>query len=272
MMNQKREVIVKVASLFLCVVTSLFSFNVTADCRSDKYDSSGILKSIHDGDTLRLKDGRKIRLVGINTPEVARKGLSAEPFAVEATQYLKTILPVGKPVKLRFGEQVKDRYGRLLAHVFSEKGVNATAELIKKGYGFQVIIAPNDWSEACYQTLEQSVRKRKVGVWGHPHYSVKRAESTGLKSGFGVLSGEIERIVRTNKIVWIDLKGVVTLKVSQHHWEKFERAAKRLAVGRKIEVRGLLIDRKKGGKLLKKNQKRWLIPISHSAALTFLKK
>ena len=50
-----------------------------------------------DGDTLILDPGEAIRLVGINTPEMARDGRPAEPLALEARDTLVALLADGKP-------------------------------------------------------------------------------------------------------------------------------------------------------------------------------
>ena len=42
-------------------------------------------KSVYDGDTITLQDGTKVRLLGIDTPEIKEK----QPFALEAKKYTK---------------------------------------------------------------------------------------------------------------------------------------------------------------------------------------
>ena len=51
----------------------------------------GVAKVV-DGDTLRLVDGRSVRLIGINTPELGRDGRKAEPFAVAAQRRLRALV------------------------------------------------------------------------------------------------------------------------------------------------------------------------------------
>jgi endonuclease YncB( thermonuclease family) len=52
-----------------------------------------------DGDTLELSDGTKVRLIGVDTPELARAGRPAEPFAHEAARFTEQFLSQG-PVRL----------------------------------------------------------------------------------------------------------------------------------------------------------------------------
>ena len=80
---------------------------------------TGQVKKVYDGDTVLLSDGRKIRYLGINTPEWQ------EPFYLKAKQ-LNESLVMGKDVRLEFDEERVDKYGRLLAYVYvGEQMVNA---------------------------------------------------------------------------------------------------------------------------------------------------
>ena len=56
------------------------------DCPADRIDEYVEVADVHDGDTVRLVDGRKLRLIGFNTPELARDESPAEPLATEARQ------------------------------------------------------------------------------------------------------------------------------------------------------------------------------------------
>ena len=78
---------------------------------------------VYDGDTVKLKDGRRLRFIGINTPEVSRKGKPVQPLAEAARTALQDLLDTHNgTLLLQYGQQDHDRYGRLLAHVFLENG------------------------------------------------------------------------------------------------------------------------------------------------------
>ncbi|KAL9191301.1 hypothetical protein ACHAXT_001007 [Thalassiosira profunda] len=81
-------------------------------------------RSVYDGDTLTLEDGSKVRLLGIDTPEIKEK----QSFALEAKEYTKKYCH-GKDVWLTFeqaggggNDKNKDHYGRLLAHIWVPLG------------------------------------------------------------------------------------------------------------------------------------------------------
>lgn len=85
---------------------------------------TGRVKKVYDGDTVLLSDGRKIRYLGINTPEWQ------EPFYLKAKK-LNESLVMGKDVRLEFDKERVDKFSRLLAYVYvGEQMVNA--KLIKE--------------------------------------------------------------------------------------------------------------------------------------------
>lgn len=86
-----------------------------------------------DGDTLALANGARVRLQGINTPEVARDGRLAEPLADEATTFaLAFVNESGRRVTLTFGAERQDHYGRHLAFVWRGE-MMLNEELVRAG-------------------------------------------------------------------------------------------------------------------------------------------
>ena len=74
------------------------------------------LKKINDGDTITLENGRLVRFVGINTPEINHRNQNkSEPYAIEAKSLLEKYLHAGDRLYLVFDKIKQDKYGRLLA-------------------------------------------------------------------------------------------------------------------------------------------------------------
>lgn len=95
--------------LFLSITASLFA--------QERYGPYKISKFV-DGDTfwVRVEAGKsvKIRLIGVDTPEVKWEGLTEEqPGGKEASEYVKNLLK-GKKVLLEYDVQKYDPYGRTL--------------------------------------------------------------------------------------------------------------------------------------------------------------
>lgn len=85
-----------------------------------------------------LADGRSVRLIGVNAPELAHHGRPAEPLAQQAQRRLAELLrDSGQRVRLVNGQQARDHYGRVLAHAFDARGRNLEEQLLAEGLGFK---------------------------------------------------------------------------------------------------------------------------------------
>jgi micrococcal nuclease len=100
------------------------------DPRASTVLASGLVASVADGDTIRLADNRRVRLVQIDAPERP----SGECYAERAASTLTRLAPVGTEVTLRLDRALdrKDEHGRLLAYAFSGKQ-NLNLTLVKQG-------------------------------------------------------------------------------------------------------------------------------------------
>jgi len=97
---------------------------------------------IIDGDTFNTRKGEKIRLLGINTPEIQHDSSPAQPLGKEASSALKTLI-AGQQVRLSFDKEKKDKYGRTLAHVYLRNGLWVNAELVRQGFAHVYTFVPN---------------------------------------------------------------------------------------------------------------------------------
>ena len=91
---------------------------------------SAAVASVYDGDTLTLRDGRRIRLVQIDTPELG----SGECYSRASRTALLTLTPLGSRVVLEADASLDkvDRYGRLLRYI-RRRGLNVNLELVRRG-------------------------------------------------------------------------------------------------------------------------------------------
>ena len=229
--------------------------------------ASVTVQRVVDGDTLRLSDGRSVRMIGLNTPELGRKGRADEPFAVTARKRLQALVAAsdGRLAVLP-GKESKDNYGRTLAHLYSADGANLEAQMLAEGLGFQVAVAPNVDLVACQQAAERSARQAGLGVWRQS--PVLKAEQINT-SGFAVLSGRVSKVQRNRGGVWIELQDAVVLRVAPNMLGQFDVAALERLKGKQIEARGWVVDRsRRGGR--KNGQARWLLPLTHPAMLQAL--
>jgi micrococcal nuclease len=153
------------------------------------------LASVIDGDTLRLDDGRKVRVLSINTPELVHDVSEAQPLAVEARQAAIEFFKNGDRVGLSLGVDSLDRYGRLLAQVYREDGANLSAYMLAQGLGWQVVVPPNDVNWQCLRQHEDDARKQQLGVWQKGIFPVKKADQLRIQdSGFQRVEGVVSSV------------------------------------------------------------------------------
>src|SRR5215210_4137066 len=91
---------------------------------------AGVVAAVYDGDTLTLRDGARVRLVQIDTPELG----SGECYSRAAAKALRRLTPVGATVALERDATLDgvDRYGRLLRYVW-RGSTNVNLELVRQG-------------------------------------------------------------------------------------------------------------------------------------------
>lgn len=245
-------------------VSAIWLSAAQAFCPTPAGLSSVSVQRVVDGDTLRLSDGRSVRMIGLNTPELGKQGRSDEPFAVAARKRLEALVAdSGGRVGLQPGQQAKDHYGRTLAHVYSTNGTNLEAQMLADGLGFQVAVAPNVDLVACQQAAERSARQAGRGLWRQS--PVLKAEQIRT-SGFAVVSGRVSKVQRNRGGIWIELQDAVVLRVAPNLVGQFDSARLQTLQGRQIEARGWVVDRSRRGGL-KPGQPRWLLPLTDPSML-----
>jgi endonuclease YncB( thermonuclease family) len=120
-------------------------------------EDSGRVSRVVDGDTIELDDGRKVRYLGVNTPE------RGQPFYEEAKQFNADLVE-GETVRLEFDLDTFDRYGRTLAHVFvGDTHVNL--ELVRQGYANVYTVPPNVKYNDDFLAAEREARDHQRGLW-----------------------------------------------------------------------------------------------------------
>ncbi|MEH6470151.1 MAG: thermonuclease family protein [Halopseudomonas sp.] len=242
------------------LITSAFLFSsvtLANNCPPPTKPQSVDIAKVYDGDTLRLTDGRKVRLIGINTPELGRDGQPDQPLAAEATSFARQLVAGKNPVLLQIGQQSHDHYGRLLGHVFLRDGRNLEAQLLQQGLGFAISIPPNLALRDCLKQAESQAQQAKRGVWSITDYQPLHASSlTRSHSGFGRYTGEISRLGSNSKGNYLELNEKIYVPIKQGVLEKLAIISSDNLLGRKVEVRGWLIARK----LTKSQRNRGFLP------------
>jgi micrococcal nuclease len=116
-----------------------------------------------DGDTIVLANKDRVRLIGVDTPELHHPRKPVQYFADEAYRFTQKIAE-GKTVRLEYDWQRRDRYGRLLAYVYLPDGTFLNAELIRQGYGHAYTKYPFKYLDE-FRRLEREARETGKGLW-----------------------------------------------------------------------------------------------------------
>ncbi|WP_455806432.1 thermonuclease family protein [Pseudomonas fluorescens] len=245
-------------------VSAIWLSGAQAFCPAPAGLASVTVQRVVDGDTLRLSDGRSVRMIGLNTPELGKQGRGDEPFAVAARKRLQALIDAsGGRVGLRPGKQAKDHYGRTLAHIYSASGANLEAQMLADGLGFQVAVAPNVDLVVCQQAAERSARNTGLGLWRQS--PVLKAEQI-QRSGFAVISGRVSKVQRNRGGIWIELQDALVLRVAPNLVGQFDNARLQALKGKQVEARGWIVDRSRRGGL-QSGQSRWLLPLTDPSML-----
>ncbi len=122
------------------------------------------VRRVIDGDTLVLSNGSRIRLIGVDTPELNANSQDEVRLARAATEFTRQFVRDGE-VRLEFDRERLDRYGRFLAFVYvGDRMLNE--ELIRQGYGRALLYF--NYSERFkrrFRAAEDEAKQSMAGIW-----------------------------------------------------------------------------------------------------------
>ncbi|WP_321394948.1 thermonuclease family protein [Emcibacter sp.] len=207
-----------------------------------------LVTEVVDGDTLRLEDGRQVRLVGLQAPKLplGRTGFKEWPFAKESKQALEE-LTLNKQVTLCYGGLKTDRYNRALAHLFLSDGTWIQGEMLARGMARVYSFRDNRALVRDMQTIERDARRDRQGLWALSYYAIKHHLEAGrFSNSFQIVEGTIMDIatVRGRSFVNFgeDWKTDFTIVLEGRSRRLMEDSDINLTElkGKKIHVRGWL--------------------------------
>ncbi len=132
-------------------------------------DGLSLVVRVIDGDTIVAEiDGvqEKIRLIGVDTPEVIDSRRTVECFGKEASEFTKNLLT---DVRVRLESDPtqgdRDRYGRLLRYVFLSDGTLVNKAIIAEGYGHEYTYRRQYRYQDDFKSAERVARETEQGLW-----------------------------------------------------------------------------------------------------------
>jgi endonuclease YncB( thermonuclease family) len=231
-----------------------------AQSLSIKFPSNAYkIKKIVDGDTLWLENGQKIRLLGINTPEISRRDKIAEAGGVAAKKWLIKKLS-NRRVKLVYDVEKKDAYNRTLAYIFSDQGENINVKLVEKGLATLNIYPPNLKYLTVLIQAQRQARRKKLGIWGLKAYAPKKVNkfNSSQHKGWQRITGRIARLKRARKYDYLYLTPTFSIKIAKASEDLFMNLEG--YVGKKVEIHGWV----------RKNKQKYSLLVRHPSAIIIM--
>jgi micrococcal nuclease len=162
----------------LIPITSLAVIIVLGVCHGLSASKFHTVVTVFDGDTIELDDGRKVRLIGVDAPEVESPYRKRESFGDESKAYLSALI-LKKKISLVVGDPQKDRYGRTLAYVYIGD-ILVNGRIIRDGWAFAYRKFHHQWSDL-FLVYEREARSRGIGMFKEKRVS-RRAGSTACRA------------------------------------------------------------------------------------------
>src|SRR5262249_2006830 len=195
-----------------------------------------------------LAGRRDVRLAGLERPPAA--------IAAAHAKARLQALADGQAVVLKGLESDRDRYGRLVAHVFLSGGGAERwiePELVAGGHA---LVAARAGERACAAELlrhERAARAAKLGLWGDPYYGVRRAEdpaSVAAERGrFAIVEGNVLSVRESGGTIYVNFgrrwSEDFTVTIAKRNERAFAAAGigPKTLTGRRVRVRGWIEER-----------------------------
>ena len=220
--------------------------NSNQGCHTDLGHEPLAVDYVIDGDTVKLENGQSLRLIGIDTPEIGRDGKAHETGAVDARKFLKRLMLKPGGISVVYDIEGKDRFGRLLGHLFINREINIQALILTEGYATPFTVPPNLAFIDCYQTSSRQAITDKQGLWALPQYQVIVAgKLQNHDRGYRRVFGKVTRIGQGRTSLWINLSNEFAIRIVRSDIEHFKGLDLDSLAGKYIEVKGIIYQRSK---------------------------
>jgi micrococcal nuclease len=168
----------------------------------DDYSRIKVIQVI-DGDTVRLANGKLLRYIGIDTPEIKIKKhnhftYAPQPYALEAKKINKQLVE-NKFVRVEFDIQKTDVYGRVLGYCFVDD-IFVNAKLLEDGFAVLYTVPPNVKYADTFVKMQRKAREAKNGLWG-AYETITAEEASRHLNQIRTVKGQVKRIRQTKRCV-----------------------------------------------------------------------
>lgn len=233
---------------------SLNAQKVQSEPQSNRYLHTVV--KVYDGDTIILKNGERVRLLGINTPEIESRHRSDETGGQAAKQWLQDKLQNGQ-VYLEYDKQQRDKYQRLLAHCFLPDDEYLNKTILETGLASLSILPPNIRYSQTLILAQQKAEQAKRGIWSQVEYKPRKASSLskGNSKGWHRLLATAHAIKQGRTYVRLTLAKNIDIRIPMANLDLFPALESYL--GKPLEIRGWV----------SRSKQHFSILISHPSAI-----
>ena len=144
---------------FALLMLAAATLGCAARRQETRTQDSCIVGRVADGDSFRCADGRRVRLIGIDSPESQQ-----QPYGTMARDALLEMLPSGAAVRLEPDVAPTDRYGRRLAYVWIGP-VLVNEAMVRDGWAVLYTTPPNVKYAERLSRAQNEARARGAGLW-----------------------------------------------------------------------------------------------------------
>ncbi len=239
----------------ILILLFILSFTTASCIEGIKPQTRFLVKGVIDGDTIELEDGRQVRYIGIDTPEIrkmigGRWVYNPQPYALEAKEFNRNLVE-NKIVKLEFDVVRKDKYSRLLAYVYEgEKMINL--ELLKEGFAMLYTFPPNVRHVEKFILAQKEARTNKKGFWGDLEKdAISYKEAKDFIGRFKAVEGRVKSVYSSKKVLILkfgrnkdDFKVAIFKNSFPLFFKKGIIFPENYYKGQKIKVHGLIKEYK----------------------------
>ena len=215
----------------------------------------GTVRSIVDGRTFVLEDGREVRLAAIEVPPLVAPQNAGQAPDGKTTAAALNALAGGDQVVLRGAEIAADRYGGLIAYAYAMRDGDSLfvqGELVGDGFARVGDRVGRDCAGELL-SREKAARKARLGLWADPYYDVLNVETPvdvpSQQGRFALVEGTVTSVRESGATIYVNFgrrrSEDITVTVPKRNERTFAAAGldlKTLA-GRRIRVRSWVEQR-----------------------------
>jgi micrococcal nuclease len=144
-------------------VVYLIALACALGMRTAAVANAQLVERVIDGDTILVQSVGKVRLIGVDTPELGSSRAEIETMARTAAAFVQQTAG-GKEVRLDYDWQRLDKYRRTLAYAYLPDGRMLNEEIIRAGYGFAYTKYPFKYQDH-FPGIEREAREARRGLW-----------------------------------------------------------------------------------------------------------